>query len=142
MIKVDISQLQEKNYEEGAQILKELGYHPTEKNVDTDGLAQDASIKEIWQKEDHTVCFEWYYDGDITEEVGWWETCSMKEMISAMKKEFEISRAELAKQYDVPVRTMQDWDLEKAEPAEYIRKLFERSMKQDIRKKRGTHRTK
>ena len=71
-MKINIKDLESLNYEEGSKILSKNGYLQSEKAIDTsdDG---DAVIRENWKNESDIITFEWYCNGEITEETGWWK---------------------------------------------------------------------
>ena len=47
-----------------------------------------------------------------------------------------MSRAEFSKTYDIPVRTLENWDSGKGNPPEYVLELLERVVKEDMNMKK------
>lgn len=45
-----------------------------------------------------------------------------------------ISRAEFSRRYGIPVRTLEDWDSGKRQPAEWAMALLERAVREDMEK--------
>lgn len=43
-----------------------------------------------------------------------------------------VSRAEFCRRYDIPLRTVQDWDLGQRQPPEWIYSLLERVVTEDV----------
>jgi putative transcriptional regulator len=65
--------------------------------------------------------------------------CSNKEDKDMTKTEeiralLGISRAEFARKYKIPIRTLEDWDSGKSNPPAYVVELLERAVKEDIKK--------
>jgi putative transcriptional regulator len=48
-----------------------------------------------------------------------------------------ISRAEFSRRYNIPVRTLEDWDSGKREPPAYVIALLERVVKEDADEAQG-----
>lgn len=42
-----------------------------------------------------------------------------------------ISRAEFSRRYEIPIRTLEDWDAGKKNPPEYVMDLLERAVRED-----------
>ena len=129
---INIKEIEEKNYEEGAEMLKEAGYVKEEETADTNYTLGDITYDEWWVLRDedgnevHRVSFVRYYDGEITTEDGWVEKGMIAIVIAKIKEKFGISRAEMARRYKIPVRTLQDWALGKRQPPAYVAYLLER----------------
>lgn len=54
-----------------------------------------------------------------------------------IKKIIEMSglnQSEFSRKYDIPLRTIQDWNAEKRTPPEYVLSLLEKAVNEDIRK--------
>lgn len=47
-----------------------------------------------------------------------------------------ISRAEFARRYEIPIRTIENWDSGQSKPPEWVLKLLERVVKEDAKKSR------
>ena len=47
-----------------------------------------------------------------------------------------LSRAEMSRRFEIPVRTLEDWDAEKSSPPPYVEKLIIEKL-QRISKERG-----
>jgi DNA-binding transcriptional regulator YiaG len=45
-----------------------------------------------------------------------------------------ISRAEFSRRYNIPVRTLENWDAGIQNPPEYVYELLERAVKEDAKK--------
>lgn len=48
-----------------------------------------------------------------------------------------ISRAEFSRRYEIPIRTLENWDAGVAKPPEWARKLLERAVLEDAGGKIG-----
>lgn len=48
-----------------------------------------------------------------------------------MRELLKISRAEFSRRYNIPVRTLEDWESEKRTPPEYVMSLLERAVLED-----------
>lgn len=46
-----------------------------------------------------------------------------------------VSRAEFSRRYNIPIRTLEDWDWGKKTPPKYVMELLERAVLQDINDK-------
>lgn len=44
-----------------------------------------------------------------------------------------ISRAAFSRKYNIPIRTLEDWDAGKKNPPEYVMDLLERAVREDKR---------
>lgn len=42
-----------------------------------------------------------------------------------------ISRAEFSRRYEIPIRTLEDWDAGKSHPPDWVLKLLERVVRED-----------
>lgn len=42
-----------------------------------------------------------------------------------------VSRAEFSRRYEIPIRTLEDWDAGRRQPPEWILKLLERVVRED-----------
>ena len=45
-----------------------------------------------------------------------------------------VSRAEFSRRYEIPIRTIEDWDAGKSKPPEWALKLLERVVREDAEK--------
>ena len=141
MGKIAISTLKEQNYEEGVEILKKAGYINDKNTINMDQMATDVVFDEWWILKDeegniiHRLSFERYYDGEVTTEEGWMEKSRIIEVIFMIKEKLGISRAEIARKYKIPKRTLQDWELGKRQPPEYVVDLLEKVATQDMKEK-------
>lgn len=45
-----------------------------------------------------------------------------------------ISRAEFSRRYEIPIRTIEDWDAGKSNPPDWVLKLLERVVREDAEK--------
>lgn len=43
-----------------------------------------------------------------------------------------ISRAEFSRRYGIPIRTIEDWDAGKKHPSEWVMRLLERVVREDV----------
>lgn len=55
----------------------------------------------------------------------------MKMTIKEMRKHLNVSRAEFSRRYNIPIRTLEDWESEKRTPPEYVISLLERAVIED-----------
>lgn len=55
----------------------------------------------------------------------------MKMTIKEMREYLNVSRAEFSRRYNIPIRTLEDWESEKRIPPEYVVQLLERAVKED-----------
>ena len=51
--------------------------------------------------------------------------------IKEMREYLNVSRAEFSRRYNIPVRTLEDWESEKRNPPEYVISLLERVVLED-----------
>lgn len=51
--------------------------------------------------------------------------------ITEMRKHLNVSRAEFSRRYNIPIRTLEDWESEKRTPPEYVMSLLERAVLED-----------
>lgn len=51
--------------------------------------------------------------------------------VSEMREYLNVSRAEFSRRYNIPVRTLEDWESEKRTPPEYVMSLLERAVLED-----------
>ena len=51
-----------------------------------------------------------------------------------IRKMLGVSRAEFSRRYDIPIRTLENWDAGKRLPPDYVVKLLERVVKEDMKK--------
>lgn len=51
-----------------------------------------------------------------------------------MREHLNVSRAEFSRRYNIPIRTLEDWESEKRTPPEYVIQLLERAVKEDSQK--------
>lgn len=49
--------------------------------------------------------------------------------IKGLRKQTGMSQSQFATYFDIPVRTLQDWEQERRQPPEYLVKLIERLLK-------------
>lgn len=52
--------------------------------------------------------------------------------MSEIRKMSGLKRAEFCRRYNIPLRTMEDWEAGKSTPAEYVAALLERAVRQDF----------
>lgn len=52
--------------------------------------------------------------------------------MSEIRKMSGLKRAEFCRRYNIPLRTMEDWEAGKSAPAEYVVALLERAVRQDF----------
>lgn len=52
--------------------------------------------------------------------------------ISEIRKLTGLSRIAFSKFYDIPLRTVEDWEWEKKEPPVYVKNFLERIVKEDV----------
>lgn len=43
-----------------------------------------------------------------------------------------ISRAEFGRRYNIPIRTLEDWDAGRKKPPQYVMELLERAVRADM----------
>lgn len=55
----------------------------------------------------------------------------MKMTIKEMREYLNVSRTEFSRRYNIPIRTLEDWESEKRTPPEYVVQLLERAVKED-----------
>lgn len=48
-----------------------------------------------------------------------------------------ISRAEFSRRYNIPIRTLEDWDAGKNKPPQYVMDLLERAVREDAQTNGG-----
>ncbi len=51
--------------------------------------------------------------------------------ISEMREHLKISRAEFSRRYNIPVRTLENWESGKSKCPDYVRQLLERAVLED-----------
>ncbi len=51
--------------------------------------------------------------------------------ISEMRKRLNVSRAEFSRKYNIPVRTLENWESGKSKCPDYVRQLLERAVLED-----------
>ena len=51
------------------------------------------------------------------------------------------SRAEFSRQYNIPVRTLENWESGKSSCPEYVRQLLEKAVREDVMSVSYTHLT-
>ena len=56
----------------------------------------------------------------------------MKEMIKEIRKLTGLSQAKFAARYEIPKRTIENWETGKTEPPEYVYKLLLRVVVEDF----------
>ena len=56
----------------------------------------------------------------------------MKDMIKAIRKSTGLSQARFAARYEIPKRTIENWETGKTEPPEYVYKLLLRVVVEDF----------
>jgi len=56
----------------------------------------------------------------------------MGEKITQIRKLTGLTRKDFAKFYDIPLRTVEDWEWEKREPALYLVNFLERIVTEDV----------
>lgn len=55
--------------------------------------------------------------------------------VAEMRALLDESRIAFSKQYNIPVRTLENWESGKSQCPEYVRQLLERAVKEDARVK-------
>lgn len=58
-----------------------------------------------------------------------------KMQVAEMRALLDESRIAFSKQYNIPVRTLENWESGKSQCPEYVRQLLERAVKEDVRVK-------
>lgn len=58
-----------------------------------------------------------------------------------MREYLNVSRAEFSRRYNIPVRTLENWESGKSQCPEYVRQLLERAVKEDVKVKDDTANT-
>jgi putative transcriptional regulator len=51
-----------------------------------------------------------------------------------MREHLKISRAEFSRRYNIPVRTLENWESGKSKCPDYVRQLLERAVLEDCEK--------
>ena len=51
--------------------------------------------------------------------------------INEMRQLLNVSRAEFSRRYNIPIRTLEDWEAERRKPAVYVLQLLERAVTED-----------
>ena len=54
--------------------------------------------------------------------------------ITEMRKHLNVSRAEFSRKYNIPVRTLENWESGKSKCPDYVRQLLERAVLEDCEK--------
>lgn len=142
MKEIKIEDLRELDYDEGAELLENNGYVCTDTNTELSGLGGDYVTRETWERGSSRFLFEWYCDGgEVTEEVGWWETCNTAEIIETAAREFGITKAELARRLGIPRRNLFEWTSGAHEPPAYAQQLFRYMIRQELVEKKERERS-
>ena len=55
--------------------------------------------------------------------------------IAEIRERLNVSRAEFSRRYNIPIRTLENWESGKSKCPEYVRQLLERAVKEDARVK-------
>ena len=55
--------------------------------------------------------------------------------IAEMRERLKISRAEFSRKYNIPVRTLENWESGKSKCPDYVRQLLERAVLEDCEMK-------
>lgn len=63
---------------------------------------------------------------------------AQKMQVAEMRALLDESRVAFSKQYNIPVRTLENWESGKSQCPEYVRQLLERAVKEDAKNKNGT----
>lgn len=50
-----------------------------------------------------------------------------------IRKMLGVSRAEFSRRYDIPIRTLEEWDAGRRVPPKYVVNLLERVVKEDMK---------
>lgn len=64
-----------------------------------------------------------------------------KMQIAEMRALLDESRMAFSKQYNIPVRTLENWESGKSQCPEYVRQLLERAVKEDVKVKNNAANT-
>lgn len=51
--------------------------------------------------------------------------------IAEMRERLNVSRAEFSRRYNIPIRTLENWESEKSKCPDYVRQLLERAVLED-----------
>ena len=51
--------------------------------------------------------------------------------ISEMRERLKVSRAEFSRRYNIPIRTLENWESGKSKCPYYVRQLLERAVLED-----------
>lgn len=51
--------------------------------------------------------------------------------ISEMRERLKVSRAEFSRMYNIPIRTLENWESGKSKCPDYVRQLLERAVLED-----------
>lgn len=54
--------------------------------------------------------------------------------ISEMRERLNVSRAEFSRKYNIPIRTLENWESGKSKCPDYVRQLLERAVLEDSNK--------
>lgn len=55
--------------------------------------------------------------------------------ISEMRERLKVSRAEFSRRYNIPIRTLENWESGKSKCPDYVRQLLERAVLEDCEAK-------
>ena len=55
-------------------------------------------------------------------------------MFKKIRKLSGLTQAEFSRKYNIPLRTIQDWESERRTPPEYVISLLEKAVNEDIKK--------
>lgn len=58
----------------------------------------------------------------------------MKMTTKEMREYLNVSRAEFSRRYNIPVRTLENWESGKSQCPDYVEQLLERAVKEDVEK--------
>ena len=51
--------------------------------------------------------------------------------IAEMRERLNVSRAEFSRRYNIPIRTLENWESGKSKCPDYVRQLLERAVLED-----------
>ena len=55
--------------------------------------------------------------------------------IVEMREQLNVSRAEFSRRYNIPIRTLENWESGKSKCPDYVRQLLERAVLEDYEAK-------
>ena len=58
----------------------------------------------------------------------------MKMTTKELREHLNVSRAEFSRRYNIPLRTLENWEAGKSKCPDYVRQLLERAVLEDCKK--------